>query len=270
MNSTHNPKSGTPEVVVTMTSFPPAIPFAVKAIESILQGSVLPDRVVLYVTLSEFADEKLPDDLVALAEASPIFEIRNYDRNIRSYRKLIPALIDFPEAVIVTVDDDILYHRHLLRDILRWHERYPHAVLANRAKKIKMGRPYRQWKKYRWYHFLTRRIHLGYLNLQTGVAGVLYPPHCLKADMLDPDDFTRIAPTTDDIWFWAAAVANGTPILPIPFGHNKPKGLPKPKSISLKTDNFKQGTDRNLAALQAICARYPEVERQIAKGYAGQ
>lgn len=269
MHHSSTPNSRKPEVIVSLTSFPPAIPFAVKAIESILHGSVLPDRLVLYVTLSEFADGKLPAELVALTEANPVFEIRNYDRNIRSYRKLIPALIDFPEAVIVTLDDDILYHRHLLRDILLWHERYPRAVLANRAKKIKMGRPYRQWPKYRWYHFVARRIRLGYLNLPTGVGGVLYPPHCLKADMLDPDAFTRIAPTTDDIWFWAAAVANGTPVLPIPFGHNKPKGLPKPQAISLKTANFKRGTDRNLAALQAICAHYPEVEQQIARGYVG-
>lgn len=251
------------EVVVSLTSFPPAIPFAFKAIQSILNGSVLPDRLVLYVTLSEFAEEKLPNELVTLAENNPIFSIRNYNRNIRSYRKLIPALIDFPEAVIVTIDDDINYDRNMLRDLLYWHERFPNAVLAHRAKRIKIGKPYREWKKYRWYHFLFKKINLGFNNLPTGVGGVLYPPHSLKEDMLDPDLFTKIAPTTDDIWFWAAATVNDTPLLPVPFGHNKPKGLPKPKSISLKTVNFKGKTDKNAEVMAAVLEHYPQIKDKI-------
>ena len=36
-----------PQVVVSMTSFPQAISFAIKAIHSLLSGSVLPDKLVL-------------------------------------------------------------------------------------------------------------------------------------------------------------------------------------------------------------------------------
>lgn len=251
------------EVVVSLTSFPPAISYAVKAIQSILQGDVLPDHLVLYLTLSEFQGQPLPAELLSLAEQNPIFEIRNYDSNIRSYRKLIPALIDFPEATIVTIDDDVYYDCHMLRDLLRWNAVYPHAILAHRAKRIQPGRPYREWKKYRWYHFLFKKINLGFCNLPTGVAGVLYPPHALKKEMLNPDLFFQIAPTTDDIWFWAAATAKGTPVLPIPFGHNKPKGLHKPKAISLKTENFKGATDKNAAALQAILEHFPEISKSL-------
>ena len=82
--------------------------------------------------------------------------------------------------------------------------------------------------------------------------------------MLDVSLFTQIAPTTDDIWFWAAAVANDIPVVPVPFGHNKPKGLKKPRELSLKTVNFKAGTDRNAAALKAIVEHFPEVGQKIA------
>lgn len=91
----------------------------------------------------------------------------------------------------------------------------------------------------------------------------MYPPHSLKQDMLDIKLFTEIAPTTDDIWFWAAAVANGTPIVPVPFGHNKPQGVGKPRELSLKTTNFKSGTDKNAAALKAIITKYPEIGKKI-------
>ncbi len=251
------------QVVVSMTSFPAAIPYAIKAIQSLLNGSVLPDKLVLYLTFSQFPEGRIPEDLRQLAEENPVFEVRNYDRDIRSYRKLIPALADFPEAVIVTVDDDVAYHRHMLRDILNMHSQFPDSVLAHRAKLIKLGMPYRRWRKYRWYHFLFKRIHKSFLNMQTGVGGVLYPPHCLKEDMLDVDLFTAIAPTTDDIWFWAAAAANDVCLIPVPFGRNKPRGLHKPKTLSLKTTNFKGNTDRNLAALNAILEHYPEIKERL-------
>lgn len=248
-----------------MTSFPAAIEYAGKAVQSLLNGSVLPDRLVLYLTYSQFTDTKIPDSLLKLAEESPVFEIRDYPRDIRSYRKLVPALDDFPGAVIVTVDDDVDYHPHMLRDLLILHSTHPHAVLAHRAKLMKPGKPYRSWSKYRWYDFVFKKIHSGFRNIQTGVGGVLYPPDALKRDMIDVELFTRIAPTTDDIWFWAAAVANGTPIIPVPFGHNKPRGLGKPRSLSLKTVNFKTGIDNNAAALEAIIRQFPEIGERISQ-----
>jgi len=231
------------QVIISMTSFPAAIAYAEKAIQSLLRGSVLPDKLVLYLTFAQFGEAGIPDGLTRLQESNPVFEIRNYDRDIRSYRKLIPALADFPEAVIVTVDDDVYYHHNMLRDLLLMHERIPSAVIAHRAKRIKNGKPYKKWMKYRWYHFLLKRVYVSYTTLQTGVGGVLYPPHSLCHEMLNPDLFTSIAPTNDDIWFWAAAARQGFPVVPVPFGHNKPRGLGKPRSLDLKRINFKSGED---------------------------
>lgn len=251
------------QLVVSMTSFPEAIPYAEQAIRSVLNGSLLPDKMVLYLTLSRFPGGRIPESLRRMTEDAPLFEIRNQSVDIGPYQKLIPALRDFPEAIIVTVDDDIAYHRHMLRDLVELHKQIPDAILAHRAKRIHPGRPYRKWAKYRWYDFLFQRIHRSFANLQTGVGGVLYPPHSLRADMLDAALFNQLAPGTDDLWFWAAAAANGVPVIPVPFGHNKPRGLNKPKSLSLKTINFKGRTDRNAAALRAILTHYPEIEKHL-------
>lgn len=253
-----------PEVIVSLTSFPAAIQYAIPTVKSLLRGDVLPDRLVLYVTMSQFGDEGLPRELLDLERENEIFEIRNYDRDIRSYRKLIPALKDFPEAVIVTVDDDTCYHPDMLASLLRLHRQYPDHVLAHRAKRILPDRPYKKWPKLRWYHFLRESIKKSARIIQTGVGGVLYPPHMLKEDMLDERLFTVLAPTTDDIWFWAAAVANGRTVIPVPFGpHNKPKGVGKPKELSLKNVNFKSGADRNDKAFHAILDRFPDVRDAI-------
>lgn len=251
------------KVIVSLTSFPAAIPYAAQAVQSILNGSVVPDKVVLYLTFSQFGENGIPKDLLELANGNPRFEIRDYPNDIRSYRKLVPALKDFPDAIIVTIDDDVAYHKNMLRDLLDLHKEMPNAVLAHRAKRMKPDKPYRKWSKYRWYHFLIKRIHASFKNIQTGVGGVLYPPHSLKEEMIDVELFTALAPTTDDIWFWAAGVANGFPVVPVPFGHNKPKGLGKPRKLSLKTVNFKSGIDRNSAALKAILEKYPHIKQRI-------
>lgn len=253
------------QVIVSLTSFPAAISFVLPTVKSILAGTVLPDRIVLYLTYAQFGGEEgIPQELRDLARENPVFEIRNYDSEIRSYRKLIPALKDFPEAVIVTIDDDTDYHPDMLASLLRLHERFPDRVLAHRAKRILPDKPYRKWPKLRWYHFLGEKIKISPAIIQTGVGGVLYPPHSLKTDMLDEALFKSLAPTTDDIWFWAAAVANGTTVMPVPFGpHNKPKGLGKPRELALKSVNFKSGTDRNDTAFKAIIENYPSIYQRL-------
>ncbi|VBB48123.1 Glycosyltransferase [uncultured Paludibacter sp.] len=251
------------QVIVSLTSFPAAIWYATQAVKSILESTVLPDKVVLYLTYSQFGENGIPEELQNLANSNPVFEIRNYDDDIRSYRKLVPALNDFPDAVIVTIDDDVWYNKNMLRVLLRLHEQIPDAIIAHRAKRIKTNAPYRKWKKYRWYSFVTKRIHSGFRNIQTGVGGVLYPPHSLKKEMINPELFKAIAPTTDDIWFWAAAVANGTKITPVPFGYNKPRGLKKPKELSLKTVNFKSKTDLNRTALESILEKFPLIKQRL-------
>lgn len=257
-----------PKVIVSLTSFPAAIRYAGKAVDSLLKGSVLPDKIILYLTFEQFGKEGVPHSLIKLSEENPIFEIRDYPRDIRSYRKLIPALNDFPDDIIVTVDDDVLYDRNMVSSLMDLHRKEPDAIIAQRAKRIIPGKPYKKWKKFRWYHFLRKRIYRDPLIMQTGVAGVLYPPGSLKKEMLDSELFMKIAPTTDDIWFWAAAVANGTSVIPVPFGYNKPKGLPKPKEITLKSFNFKAGDDNNLKAFNDILNAFPELKRKIFDNFA--
>ena len=246
-----------------MTSFPAAIPFAIRAVQSILDGSVKPDKLILYLTFSQFPTGEIPSELTDIANRNPLFEIRDYAQDIRSYRKLIPALSDFPNDIIVTVDDDVFYHRNMLRDLLRLHKRYPEAMIAHRAKRLKLNTPYRKWRKYRWYSFFIEDMRPRFGNLQTGVGGVLYPPNSLKPEMLDPNIFMAMAPTVDDIWFWAAAVANGTKLAPAPFGHNKPRGLGKPKELSLKKVNVKSGADVNRTTLECILDKYPVIRKRV-------
>ena len=106
-----------PKVIVSLTSFPAAISYAVQAIRSVLEGSLLPDKLVLYLTFSQFGESGVPQSLLELADSNSIFEIRNYDWDIRSYRKLIPALKDFPELYPTCVNG---LNPKSVRDLKNW------------------------------------------------------------------------------------------------------------------------------------------------------
>lgn len=251
------------KIIVSLTSFPAAIPYAIEAIQSVLSGSILPDKLVLYLTFSQFDENNIPQELQKLAEHNPLFEIRNYNEDIRSYRKLIPALIDFPDDIIVTIDDDIHYHADMLRDLVRLHKQYPDAIIAHRVRHVKLNAPYRKWRKYHWYDFVFKRIHFSYLAMQTGGAGTLYPPHSLDKKMLDPALFMDMAPTNDDIWFWAAAVSHGTYVIPLPNGRRNFVDIGKPLELCLRAINLNPDDDRNRKALNRILEYYPEIKQRL-------
>ncbi len=253
-------------IIVSLTSFPEAIPYAVEAIRSILKGTLLPDKVVLYLDTQKFPEGKLPVELETLKAECAIFEIRFDEAVIRSYKKLIPALRDFPNDVIVTIDDDICYHPSMLYDLVNLHKRLPKAIIAHRVRKIRLNAPYKTWRKYKWYDFIFKRFHFNYLAMQTGVGGVLYPPHSLDEKMLDSTLFMKMAPTNDDIWFWAAAVSRGTYVVPVPGWHPKTIEIGKPGEFALKTVNLKPGDDRNRIALENILEYYPSIKQRIKDG----
>lgn len=251
------------QVIISLTSFPAALSYAAKAIRSILRGSMMPDRIILYLDTQQFPDGTLPEVIEDIKGECPFFEVRFSPANIRSYKKLVPALEDFPDDIIVTIDDDINYHPNMLRDLVRTHKRVPNAIIAHRVRKIKPGQPYSTWKKYKWKDFILRRYHFTHLALQTGVGGVLYPPHSLDEEMMDPTIFTQLAPTQDDIWFWAAAVSKGTFVVPIPFGKSRAIEVGKPRELSLKRININPNDDRNRKAFDNILAHYPHIKQRL-------
>lgn len=109
------------QVIVSLTSFPSALPYAAQAIRSVLRDSLLSDKIVLYLDTPLFPGGTLPAEIEELRTEPPFFEVRFNPAEIRSYGKLIPALRDFPDEIIVTIDDDI--NRQTFNRILK---HYPH------------------------------------------------------------------------------------------------------------------------------------------------
>ena len=126
--------------------------------------------------------------------------------------KLIPLRRSYPSATIVTVDDDVLYRNDLVHSLTQAAAKHPGTIVGNRGWTIAWSThgpaPYFSWPESGKAGPRTSSDDL----FLTGVGGVLYPPGEPRGDaILDADAAVRVAPTADDVWFWAASVAAGTP-----------------------------------------------------------
>ena len=174
-----------------------------------------PNRIILWLAEDEFPrrDSDLPEKLLCLKKYG--LEIM-YCENLRSFKKLIPALRACPDADIVTADDDLYYRRNWLRTLYDEHSRHPEDVCVHRITKFYVDDSGQ-----------FRIIGGGYdvypcpsfLNKLTGGAGAFYSPGMLHPDVVRTELFTSLCTTNDDIWFWLMAVLNGKRIRPAEGRH---------------------------------------------------
>ena len=251
-----NKKGRKVSVVVSLTSYPARISTVYATIVTLLNQKYKPDRIVLWLANEQFPRgiDSLPKKLLELQELGLTIE---WTHDIRSYKKLIPALKQFPDAIIVTCDDDTFYPPQWLEMLIESYNLNPTCVHCHRGHTIRfddVGRvvPFLKWD------FESANKAVSFLNFQTGIGGVLYPPHCLHNAVLDESVFMSIAKTCDDHWFWTMAVLNGTKIKIVENGIRKcivnPKASTRFSLCKINTgEDMKSNDDLVFAAL---CKRY--------------
>lgn len=251
-------------LIVSLTSYPERIPGLHITLHSLLRQRIRPDKLILWLAESEFpgGEADLPPAVTRLRPYG--LDIRFCD-NLRSYKKIIPALREYPDAFLVTADDDWHYTEDWLAGLWRACTAHPREIHAWRAHQLSLtpdGRlqPYMSWPK----NLDGTGRDASCLHLFTGCGGVLYPPGSLHPDVTLEERFMALAPTGDDLWLWCMATAQGTPVrivaerglymLPILNANTD-------ETSSLYTLNGPGG--RNDAQLAALLRAYPVVARRI-------
>ncbi|MCC9205439.1 hypothetical protein [Arthrobacter sp. zg-Y769] len=234
------------DLVVSLTSYPPRIGMLWKTLETIFRQSITPSAVVLALSAEEFPGRRLPSSITRYIDRG--LRISFVDRNIRSYKKLIPAMLEFPEKIIVTADDDVLYPRHWLRELVAAHRTMPAHIVGHRGTVIQVVeenvQPYVTWPQ----ADMRSAPHRVFL---TGLGGILYPPHALlDYPTLDMDLAMRLAPTADDIWFKAMSLLANTPVSKVSDGNGDFLTVRSLQKFSLRSTNVLAG--RNDVQFRAV------------------
>lgn len=193
------------DIIVSITTYGKRIYDVHLTIESIMEQTMKANRIILWLDYS-FENKPLPNAIRLLQERG--LEIM-FCKDIRSYKKLIPALKAFPEDVIITFDDDVIYEFDLLEKFILSYKENPSFIYCGRMHKMQFDKkerllPYSQWK------WNQNEVEASLLNFPTGVGGILYPPHSLDDEVFNESVFMDICKYADDIWFKAMAIKNGT------------------------------------------------------------
>lgn len=180
-------------VIASLTSWTKRISVVHRAIETILANKRQPDLTVLYLADEEFPnrEEDLPLELTELL--SEKFEIR-WTKNLGSHKKLIPALKDFPDDIIVTFDDDHLYSDRLIESFLDGYKKFPGCVQFQIGSMTYFEGKERMGAAKVYYDYPT------HLHGRWGCGGALYPPHCLHKNVFDEEIFMKFFHNRDDEW----------------------------------------------------------------------
>jgi hypothetical protein len=192
-------------IIVSLTTYSKRIYDVYVVIESLLNQTLKPNKIILWLDEDEFNEHTIPSLLNR--QQTRGLEI-GYCKDLKSYKKLIPTLEKYPKHIIITADDDIIYPFDLIENLFKEYVKDKQCIHYNRGHKMtrdKKGR-LRCYQDWIWEY---QGIEKSLFHFPTGGAGALYPPHCFHEDILREDLFLKLAPAADDVWFKAMTLLKG-------------------------------------------------------------
>lgn len=246
-NNKHLNDTRHPRIIVSLTTFPARINKIYLVIESLLRQSVLPDKIILWLSEEQYCSlDELPHSLLRLQNHG--LEIRIVEGDRRSHKKYLYTLIEHPEDILVTVDDDIIYRSTMLEELMAQHRLFPDAIIAQYTHNMLYEadgslKAYNRW--------VNNAAQGDYLFFGSG-GGTLFPPKSLHKDVTDVETAMRVCPAADDIWLNAMARLAKTPII---HSDRYTVVLPVLNRLAqpLSADNMTNGNDVQLRKIIDYC-----------------
>lgn len=254
-----------PAVVVSLTTYPARIHKVTLPIYSLLRQTYKPYVVVLWLAQEQFpaGEAELPDQLLSLKDIGLTIK---WCEDIKSFKKIIPSLKEYPDHLIVTADDDIYYQPDWLEQLMDAYRKEPDTVHVHRCHRISLASngnltPYHSWE---------RNSPLGQqpspLNFPTSGAGVLYFPGCFHNDVTNTKLVMELTPRCDDIWQWVMLVLKRTAVKRVMNSHHDfiPVGTAQSDQVdSLFEANKAQAGElrQKDLQLQRVIGYYPDILR---------
>jgi len=230
-------------VYVSMSLLPSRIEGAIETITSLLNQSMLPDKIELYIP-KNCEKDPLPENF-KLPEAykHSLIEVYYVD-DIGPISKLLFSLEKHlrEDVYIITVDDDVKYPVDMVYGLVKNADENPQSAFAYRGRVINNGvTNYNMTALYK-----SNEIKkIKEVDIITGTWGALYYPVFFKRDFFDAKNFKKTNSLfyTDDIWISGHLKKNGIKMNVVP-NSNEFKKSPMHNIKSLWEVN-KDGANNN-------------------------
>ena len=205
------------QIIVSVTSYPARINSVALAVETIFDQTRKPDCVVLWLAASQFPnrDEDLPKELLKLVSDKGL-EIQWCDDDLKPHKKYFYAFQKYPDALVITIDDDILYPPKRIENLYLSYLLHPHAVVAAHAVLIPVSKsgnilPYKLWPSGIEAYQDRPSMQL----CAIGAWGILYPTILFSKakDLFDKEAITRTCLYADDLWLKGVELVADIPVV---------------------------------------------------------
>jgi len=244
----------TRRVIVSLTTYPGRIDRVHITIESLLRQTVPADMIVLWLAEEQFPEKEneLPAALLAQKDRGLVIE---WCSDIKSYKKIIPSAEKWPEDILITADDDIIYEMNTIERLLESYKRHPDCVSTLRTHLMmfdEIGNPRRYVD---WMPEYSGFIDQPYMALfPTTGAGTLFPPGILPQETFNRDAFMSLCPKADDIWVKCMLTLAGVKVVLVDV-NTKLQYVEGTQTETLYSYNL-VGNDQQL---QAVLERYNQI-----------
>ncbi len=205
-----NDNKRSPRIVISLTSFPARINTIWITISSLLEQSVRPDKIILWLSKKQFSSkEELPSELIRLENFG--LDIRLVDEDIRSHKKFYYSFAEFRNDLVLLVDDDIIYPSDTIERLFeKWISLTGKRVICSYGSVIQYTESGQRIRYDSWPEITTKETHP---NLFFGSGGgTLIRPSDLYEDVLNKELFLKLTPLADDIWLNAMCRLGGVKV----------------------------------------------------------
>lgn len=235
-------------IVVSLTTYSKRIDKIDICIRSLLRQTMSPKTVVLYLG-KDVTDDMIPHKLLKLQNYGLIIK-KGYE-NIKPHKKYFYSMQEYPDDIIITVDDDAIYDRYLVESLYNKHYQFPKAIIARTVRKITTDENglmlYRNWE------FVSNTLDQepSMSLMAVGVGGVLYPPHCMLDRCFDIEIIKNVALDTDDLWLKFMEILSSTPVANCKSDYFMPIAIERHQKVGLFVNNvLRDQNDENIDQLQ--------------------
>lgn len=255
------------KLIVSLTSFPDRMYDIKYTLYSLLTQTLKPDMIILWLAEEQFPNKEgdISDEILSLKKYGLSIK---WCEDLKSYKKLIPSLREFPDDIIITADDDMYYYKEWLSDLYSSYKEYPNFIHTFSTNTVVIAD-----NKLDGFSFKDKPPKNAAFGLIIcGGYGNLYPPHSLYKDMLNIKLIKELSPYEDDLWIWAMAVMNNTKIKTVPAmkSHNnfdKVKVVSPERQLLFNDDFCIVRLNSNTLELKntfnKILKYYPEIEQKV-------
>ncbi len=252
------------QIIVSVTSHPARINEVVLAIRTMYRQTKLPDKVILWLGEEKFPNklDDLPKELLQLITEKHL-EIR-WCEDLGPHTKYFYAFQEYPDALVITIDDDILYPPDRIENLYRCYLHFPQAVSAGRADFVPVSEQGEMPPVTTWPEEVDAWVLQPSMQLYAmGVNCVLYPTKLFLQvrELLDKETIRRVCPFADDLWLKAMEAVAGIPVVVAEPDQPLPISTEKSQETALFHYNCGKGGN-NVQWLQI----QQEIDRRYGKG----